>query len=84
MEAAMHGSLDRPGENANRIQRSWSLGFFALPVVLVIALIALAVTQPVASNWISEFVQAEFVGTDFAPAAPTRIAKPMEFETSLR
>jgi hypothetical protein len=80
----MHGSFDRSGENANRTQRSWSVGFFALPVVLVIALIALAVTQPVASNWISESVQAEFVGTDFAPAAPTRIAKPMEFETSLR
>ena len=53
---------------------SWSFGFFALPVVLVIALIALAMIQSVASNWISEAVQAEFVGTDFArPAAPTQI-----------
>jgi hypothetical protein len=77
MEAAMHGSFDRSGENANRTQRSWSIGFFALPVVLVIALIALAMTQPTASNWISEAVQAEFVGADFAPGAPTQLAQPV-------
>jgi hypothetical protein len=74
----MHGSFDRSGENANRTQRSWSVGFFALPVVLVIALIALAMTQPIASNWISEAVQAEFVGADSAPAVPTQIAQPMQ------
>jgi hypothetical protein len=77
MEAAMHGTFDRSGENANRIQRSWSIGFFTLPVVLVIALIALVMTQPTASNWISEAVQAEFVGTDFAPGAPTQLAQPV-------
>jgi hypothetical protein len=77
MEAAMHGSFDRSGENANRIHRSWSIGFFALPIVLVVALIALATTQPNASNWISEAVQAEFVGADFAPIAPTQLAQPM-------
>ena len=80
----MHGSFERSGENANRVQRSWSLGFFALPVVLVIVLVALTMTQPTASNWISEAVQAEFVG-DFVPSAPTQIAQPtQEFETSLR
>jgi hypothetical protein len=77
MEAAMHGSFDRSGENANRIQHNWSIGFFVLPVVLVVVLIALAITQPIASNWISEAVQAEFV-SDFAPAAPTQIAQPMQ------
>jgi hypothetical protein len=34
-------------------------------------------TQPTASNWISEAVQAEFVGTDFAPGAPTQLAQPV-------
>jgi hypothetical protein len=77
MEAAMHGSFDRPGENTNRIQRSWSLGFFALPVVLVIVLVAVAMTQPTASNWISEAAQAEFVGSDVAPMTPTQLAQPM-------
>jgi hypothetical protein len=71
----MHGSFERSGENANRIQRSWSLGFFALPVVLVIVLVALAMTQPTASNWISEAAQAEFVGTDVAPVTPTQLAQ---------
>jgi hypothetical protein len=74
MEAAMHGSFDRSGENASRTQRSWNIGFFALPVVLVIALIALAMSQPIASNWISEAVQAEFVGAD---SAPTQLAQPV-------
>jgi hypothetical protein len=71
----MHGSFERSGENASRIQRSWSLGFFALPVVLVIVLVALAMTQPTASNWISEAAQAEFVGTDVAPVTPTQLAQ---------
>jgi hypothetical protein len=71
----MHGSFERSGENANRTQRSWSLGFFALPVVLVIVLVALAMTQPTASNWISEAAQAEFVGTDVAPVMPTQLAQ---------
>jgi hypothetical protein len=74
----MHGSFDRSGENASRIQRSWSIGFFALPVILGIALIALVMTQPIASNWISEAVQAELVGADVAPAAPTQIAQPIQ------
>jgi hypothetical protein len=71
----MHGSFERSGENANRVQPSWSVGFLVLPLVLVIVLVALAMTQPIASNWISEAAQAEFVGTDVAPAAPTQLAQ---------
>ena len=59
----MARSIDS-GENANRTNPSWSVGFFALPLVLVIALVALALTQPIASTWISEAAQAEFVGTE--------------------
>ncbi len=54
-----------------------SIGFFALPVLLVVALVALAMTQPAASNWISEAVQAEFVGADSAPVEPTQLAQPV-------
>ena len=56
----MHGSFDRRGESGNRMQRSWSIGFFAFPILLVIALIGLVIAQPAASRWISEAVQAEF------------------------
>jgi hypothetical protein len=70
----MRGSIDRTGQNQDRTVRSWSIGFFVLPVLLVITLVGLAITKPSASNWISEAVQAEFVGSP--DAAPTQLAKP--------
>jgi hypothetical protein len=69
----MHSSFDRRNENQNRAGRSWNVGLFALPVLSVIALIALAIAPPSASNWISEAVQAEF-GPPVA--APTQLAQP--------
>ena len=73
----MHGSLDKSGENENSIYQRWGLGFLALPALLVIALFMLAIVQPVASNWISEAVQAEFAGISVMPeAAPTELARP--------
>jgi hypothetical protein len=82
MEASMHGSFEKR-ETGNSIYRNWGAGFLALPVLIVVALVGLAMTQPVTSNWISEAVQAEFVGTDLAPdVAPTRLARPaMEIRT---
>jgi hypothetical protein len=77
MEVIMHGSFDRPGESDNRMQRSWSVGFFAFPILLVIALIGLAIAQPAASNWISEAVQAEFGGGNLPPEiAPVQLTRP--------
>ncbi|MGH9694544.1 MAG: hypothetical protein ACRD5Z_10405 [Bryobacteraceae bacterium] len=70
----MHGSFDRPGESGHRMQRSWSVGFFAFPILLLIALIGLAIAQPAASNWISEAVQAEFGGRP--EIAPVQLAQP--------
>lgn len=74
----MHGSLDRPPRDDQSSHRGWDLKLVALPVLVVIALIGLAVSHPSASRWISEAVQAEFVGTDFVPdlAPPTRLAQP--------
>ncbi|SDR79678.1 hypothetical protein [Bradyrhizobium canariense] len=69
----MHGSFDPRDENQDRTERSWSVGFFALPVLLVIALVGLAITQPLASSWISEAVQAEFGPPR---TAPTQLARP--------
>jgi hypothetical protein len=77
MEATMHGSLDRSGQPGKHTQRSWSVGFFAFPVLLVIALVGLALAQPAASKWISEAVQAEFGGADLTPEiAPVQLVKP--------
>jgi hypothetical protein len=76
MEASMHGSFDRPGKSENRVQRSWSIEFFALPLLFAIALIGLVIAQPAASSWISEAVQAEFAGADLTPVTPVQMAKP--------
>jgi hypothetical protein len=81
METAMHGSFDKSGETDN--QRSWSVGFFALPLCIAIALVGFVLTHPEASNWISEAAQAEFVGVNPAPeAVPMQLAQPaMHFRT---
>jgi hypothetical protein len=75
----MHGSFDKSDETDN--QRSWSIGLFALPLCIAIALVGFVLTHPESSNWISEAAQAEFVGVDPAPV-PTQLAQPtMEFRT---
>jgi hypothetical protein len=78
VEAIMHGSLDRPPREDDSSYRGWDIKLVALPVLVVIALIGLAVSQPNASRWISEAAQAEFVGTDLMPdlIPPTRLAQP--------
>jgi fumarate reductase subunit C len=76
VEASMHGSLNRSDEKRSRTDRSWSLGFFALPVLIVITLVALASIKPVASTWISEAVQAEFVGMTSPGAVPKELTQP--------
>jgi hypothetical protein len=64
-------------KNNNRIHQSWSVGFFAVPVFIALALIGLAMFQPAASVWISEAAQAEFSGINMAPqVAPTQLAQP--------
>jgi hypothetical protein len=56
------------------------VGFLALPVLLAV-LMALAFTQPGASNLISEAAQAEFANAYLAKIAPTQIAPPKEIRT---
>jgi fumarate reductase subunit C len=72
----MHGFLNRSDEKRSRNDRSWSIGFFALPVLVVIALVALAIIKPAASTWISEAVQAEFVGMTSPSVVPKELAQP--------
>jgi hypothetical protein len=79
MEASMHGSLDNKSPQADQsIYRSWNIKLIALPVLLAIALIGYAVSHPDVSKWVSDAVQAEFVGTDLVPnlATPPQVAQP--------
>ena len=78
----MHGSFDKSGKSESFSDR-WHIGFFVFPVVLAVALIALAILEPSASKWISEAAQAEFVGVYGVPEpGPTQFARPsMEIRT---
>ena len=73
----MHGSLDKSGKDENSIYQRWGIGFLALPALLAITLIGLAILQPAASNWISEAVQAEVAVFNVTPeVTPTQLARP--------
>jgi hypothetical protein len=49
----------------------------AINCVIVMGLVALALSAPKASEWISAAAQAEFAGSE-APAAPTQLARPLD------
>ncbi|HEY3032333.1 MAG TPA: hypothetical protein VGJ68_19455 [Bradyrhizobium sp.] len=77
VEASMQGLLDKSGETISRIYQRWGIGVFALPVLLVIALVGFAMTPRAASNWISQATEAEFAGANYRlEAAPAQPAKP--------
>jgi hypothetical protein len=69
MEAAMHGSFDRPGEAVKTIYRNWGVGIFVLPILLVAFFVGLVMMQPNVSTWIAEAARAEFnPGSEIAPS----------------
>jgi hypothetical protein len=72
----MHGSHDRSDEKRDDTDRSWSVGFFVFPVLVVIALTTLAIVKPVGFTWISDAAQAEFVGMNSPGIVPTETAQP--------
>ena len=74
----MPGPLEKQPRDSKSVYRNWDIKLFALPILLVVALIGFAVSHPGASRWISEAAQAEFVGADLVPdlAPPTRVAQP--------
>jgi hypothetical protein len=78
VEAFMQGLLDKLGETINRIYRRWGIGVFALPALLAIALVGLAMTPRAASNWITQATEAEFAGDNYrseaVPAQPANAA----------
>jgi hypothetical protein len=63
-------------ETVNRIYRNWGIGAFALPVLVVIALIGLALTHSDRSAWVGDALRAEFASVDYGPEAmPTQPAQ---------
>jgi hypothetical protein len=83
MEASMHGSFDKQPHDGQSAYRTFSIKLVALPLLVIVALIGMAVSRSSATKWISDAVQAEFlgtefVGTDIAPdlTPPTQLARP--------
>jgi hypothetical protein len=78
METSMHGSLDKSGkDNSTSIYEKLGFGFLALPVLLLVTLLGLAIINPRASSWISQAVEAEFSDFSAPPTlAPTEMARP--------
>ncbi len=74
----MHGTFEKSREvRDNNVRRSSGVGFLAVPVVIAVALVGLAITKPEVSTWIAEAAQAEFAGSVMMPeAAPTQLARP--------
>jgi len=73
----MHGTFDRSGKTEKTIHGNSGLRFVAIPALLAVALVALALTQPDVSRWMTEAVQAEFAPSDLTPeTAPIRLAQP--------
>jgi len=70
--------FDPSPQDDQSIYRNWNIKLIAVPVLLVIALIDMPSAIPGISKWISEAVQAEFVGTDLVPdlAPPKQLAQP--------
>ena len=52
---------------------------FAIPVLLLTALIGFVVSHPAASSWILQEVQAEFAGTGGAPDTTQATKQAKEF-----
>jgi hypothetical protein len=62
-------------ETISRMYRNWGIGVFALPVLVVVALVGLALTGSGRSSWMSDALRAEFTSVDYGPdAAPKQLA----------
>jgi hypothetical protein len=73
----MHRPLDQ--QKSARPGRSEQFTtVLAINGIVVLVLIALALSSPSASEWISAAVQAEFVNPDLPANAPTQVAEPAE------
>jgi hypothetical protein len=77
----MGGFFRQLGECIGDIYRNWGIGIFALPVLIVIALVGLVLSRPPAFNGTSDAVQTEHAASNTSSnmspgAAPTQLAQP--------
>ena len=56
---------------------NWNAGILAVHAVLLLVLAGILISHPVASEWISQAVQAEFVGGPPPVILPTQVAEPL-------
>ncbi|HZR77257.1 hypothetical protein [Bradyrhizobium sp.] len=71
----MHAPYDK-SRHSYRAEPKSGVGFFILPAILAFALIAFVIAYPKSSIWISQAVDAEFVGGGIAGGAPVETAQP--------
>jgi hypothetical protein len=72
----MHAPYDKPRKGGYRTELKSSAGFLILPAIIAFMLIAFTTFHPKALLWISEAVEAEFVGGNNTSNTPTQIAQP--------
>ena len=73
----MPRAFDKPDQQENYVQSNWTVGIAAALGVIMFGLVVLMSNSPAASNWVSEAVQAEFVGSSYTPQqAPVQTAQP--------
>ena len=72
----MQRSTNELSKSDRRFLWSWTAGILAIHGVILLVLVSLVMRYPAASEWISQAVQAEFVGNPPPPIVPTQIAQP--------
>jgi hypothetical protein len=72
----MQRSLNDLSRSDRRFLWSWKAGILAVHGVILLVLVSVLMRYPVASEWISQAVQAEFVGSPPPVIMPTQIAQP--------
>jgi uncharacterized iron-regulated membrane protein len=75
-EASMQRSPNDLNPSDRRFVRNWTAGILAVHGIIVLVLIGLVLSHPAASEWISQAVQAEFVGNPPPAIVPTQMAQP--------
>lgn len=75
----MPTSLNKSSETSDGVYRSWSIGIYALPALLVLALFGFLISHPDTASWISDAAQAEFANANPVPdTAPAQLAQPTD------
>jgi hypothetical protein len=78
----MRKAFDRLDRQENRTQWKSIAGIAGAFGIVVFALVALTWSSSAVTNWVSDGVQAEFIGTMAPDAAPVQTAQPAKgFQT---